>query len=75
VASCECHPCADSSTSQGSHGKNRFHDYFWIHAKSSGEISAHQYMLMGSHVYAFMLKERTYGKVTVILIIGLLTIW
>ena len=74
VASCECHQCEELRTSQGSHDKERFGDYHTIQPKSPDLISDHQYMLMASHVYAFMLKERTYGMLAIFVALKLLTV-
>ena len=74
VASCECYHCEELKTSQESHDKERFGDYHVIQPKSPDLISDHQYMLMTSHVYAFMLKERTYGMLAIFVALKLLTV-
>jgi hypothetical protein len=39
-----------------------FSDYDDIKPKEKKELSEHQYMLLASHMFAFILKDRDYGK-------------
>jgi hypothetical protein len=47
------------------HEKQIFGDYYEILPNDPNrtvELSSHQYMIMASHIFAFMLKDRTYGE-------------
>ena len=53
--------CKSSIDAQEIYGKEKFSDYYAIIPHRQAQLSEHQYMLMASHMYAFILKDRTYG--------------
>jgi len=64
VPSCECKECTTTTEVQEVYAKEKFNDYHKISPNNSGELSAHRYMIMASHMFAFSLKDRSYGKFT-----------
>ncbi|PWO29401.1 ATP synthase D chain, mitochondrial [Pyrenophora tritici-repentis] len=64
VPRCECYECT-ANESQEVYAKGKFSDYYRISPSNTGELSAHQYMIMASHMYAFSLKERSYDLLAV----------
>ena len=58
---CECLQCAQSRFLSQVQEVTKFSDYDDIKPKEKEELSDHQYMLFSSHMYAFMLQDRTYG--------------
>jgi len=59
---CECSRCTDFATVEQKYVSATFSDYDNIDPKVTKELSSHQYMLCMSHMYGFILKDRTYGK-------------
>jgi arylamine N-acetyltransferase len=59
---CECSRCTDSDTVKEKYISATFSDYDNIDPKETKELSEHQYMLCMSHMFGFILKDRTYGK-------------
>ena len=61
VARCECQECREVAIVEDVHAMP-FNDYRNIDPRDTGMLTSHQYMLMSSHMFAFILKDRTYGK-------------
>jgi hypothetical protein len=61
VPQCECLECAKSRFLSQVHEVTKFSDYDDINPKEKEELSDHQYLLLASHVYGFILKDRKYG--------------
>lgn len=59
---CECITCNDSAIMGQTHEEMKFSDYEGIDPAKQEELSDHQYMLLASHMYAFILQDREYGK-------------
>jgi len=59
---CECSQCTDLDTTKEKYVSATFSDYDNIDPKETKELSEHQYMLCTSHMFGFILKDRTYGK-------------
>ena len=64
IPKCECHECTTTTESQESYAKEKFSDYYKISPSTTGELSAHQYMIMAPYMFAFSLKDRSWGKST-----------
>lgn len=60
VARCECQECQGAAVVEDVHAMP-LSDYSNIDPRQSGELTSHQYMLMTSHMFAFILKDRKYG--------------
>lgn len=58
---CECNECRFKTASEGTYGEERFRDYDRIDPALTDELTEHQYLLLPSHMFAFMLKDRTHG--------------
>jgi len=61
VPRCECNDCKAELQSQEVYVREKFSGYHAIVPSEQLELSEHQYMLMSSHMYAFVLKDRRYG--------------
>jgi hypothetical protein len=61
IAHCECQECQDTSVVEDVNAMP-FGDYRYIDPKQTEALTDHQYMLMSSHVFAFILKDRLYGR-------------
>ena len=57
---CECSRCTDPAKEK--YLSVTFSDYDSIDPKKTADLSEHQYMLCMSHMFGFILKDRTYGK-------------
>ncbi|KAI0809847.1 hypothetical protein GGR55DRAFT_679077 [Xylaria sp. FL0064] len=57
---CKCNECSDIDTAAQKYIPATFSDYDNIDPKVVNELSEHQYMLCLSHMYGFVLKDRTY---------------
>ncbi|KAI1348458.1 hypothetical protein F5Y01DRAFT_317734 [Xylaria sp. FL0043] len=57
---CKCNKCSDIDTAAQKYIPATFSDYDNIDPKELNELSEHQYMLCLSHMYGFILKDRTY---------------
>ncbi|KAI1289047.1 hypothetical protein F5Y03DRAFT_64840 [Xylaria venustula] len=57
---CKCNKCRDIDTAAQKYIPATFSDYDNIDPKEVDELSEHQYMLCLSHMYGFILKDRTY---------------
>lgn len=64
VARCECQECKPGNEYQETYDKEKFSDYRNIRPDEGMMLSDHQCMLMSSHMFGFILKDRTYGKST-----------
>jgi hypothetical protein len=62
VPHCECNDCRATANQQAIRSQAKFSEYDRIDPKADKELSAHEYLIMSSHMYAFVLKDRTYGK-------------
>lgn len=60
LARCECEECKEAPTVEDVHTM-LFSDYRIIDPEHLDGLTNHQYMLMTSHMFAFILKDRTYG--------------
>lgn len=61
LARCECQECHGfTEVSEEAHTMP-FKDYHRIDSKQVDNLTSHQYMLMTSHMFAFILKDRKYG--------------
>ncbi|KAH7396153.1 hypothetical protein BKA66DRAFT_566658 [Pyrenochaeta sp. MPI-SDFR-AT-0127] len=65
VPRCECKDCKLASISQEIYTQVKFSDYTYINPKEKAALSWHQYLLMPSHMFAFVLKDRTYDFIDV----------
>jgi hypothetical protein len=61
VARCECKQCEDVESLDQRYIATPFSDYDDIIPKETKEMSEHQYLICMSHMYGFILKDRTYG--------------
>lgn len=61
VARCECRECKSAVDIHEIYTKPKFSDYADIRPKKVPGLSDHQYMIMASHMFAFILKDRIYG--------------
>lgn len=59
--SCQCAVCA-AATSETLYQRVAFDDYDDINIDSTTELTEHQYFLCWSHVYAYALQDRLWGK-------------
>lgn len=59
---CECSQCQDLDTVKEEYPSVTFSDYDNIDPKETSMLSEHQYMLCMSHMFGFMLKDRSYGS-------------
>ncbi len=59
---CECNKCTDFNTLKERYISATFSDYDNIDPKETKNLSEHQYMLCMSHMFGFILKDRTYGN-------------
>ena len=62
MARCECKQCNTATTSHESYPPTKFSDYQQIDPAKTEELTEHQYLLLPSHMYAFILKDRSYGR-------------
>ncbi|KAK1919974.1 hypothetical protein P3342_002269 [Pyrenophora teres f. teres] len=65
IPKCECYECTAKTESQEVYAKEKFSDYHKISPSDTSELSAHQYLIMASHMFAFSLKERSYDLLAV----------
>ncbi|KAF3045326.1 hypothetical protein E8E11_003333 [Didymella keratinophila] len=64
-AECECKECAAAPVSQETYTRLKFDDYKNIDPVKVIELSEHQYRLLPSHMFAFILKDRAYDLLDV----------
>ncbi|TGJ83182.1 hypothetical protein E0Z10_g5584 [Xylaria hypoxylon] len=57
---CKCSKCRNIDTAAQKYISALFSDYDNINPKEVNEISEHQYMICLSHMFGFILKDRTY---------------
>ncbi|KAI0903084.1 hypothetical protein F4823DRAFT_629696 [Ustulina deusta] len=57
---CKCRECRDIDTAAQKYISATFSDYDDIDPKEVGELSDHQYMIFLSHMFGFILKDRSY---------------
>ena len=62
MARCECKQCNTATTSHASYSPTKFSDYQRIDPTKMQELTEHQYLLLPSHTYAFILEDRSYGR-------------
>ena len=62
VASCECKDCQDHASSKETYLQLKFNDYKEIDPAAEAELTEHQYSIMPSHMFAFVLNDRAYGQ-------------
>lgn len=62
VARCECKDCQNLAASQETYLRLNFSNYREIHPTKESELTDHQYSILPSHMFAFMLNDRNYGK-------------
>ncbi|KAI8947806.1 hypothetical protein F4801DRAFT_559359 [Xylaria longipes] len=62
---CECSVCKNIDTAGERYRPVSFSDYDKINPKDTSELSEHQYMLCMSHMFGFILKDRTYDLLDV----------
>ena len=60
---CECTECEDLDGMKEKYCNTMFSDYYDINPTETKELSEHQYLLCDSHLFAFILKDRTHGKI------------
>ncbi|KAF2111085.1 hypothetical protein BDV96DRAFT_500065 [Lophiotrema nucula] len=65
VPKCECKECASSTPDQEVYTPAKFSDWFQIDPKETEELTEHQYLMLGSHMWAFVLKDRQYDLLDV----------
>jgi len=59
---CECTECEGLKGVKEEYVHTTFGDYDNIDPTETKELSDHQYFLCMSHMFGFILKDRTYGK-------------
>lgn len=60
---CECADCEDLEGVKKEYITTTFSGYDYINPRETKELSEHQYLLCMSHMFGFVLKDRTYGKI------------
>lgn len=60
-ARCECQHCQGAAVVEDVLA-TPFSDYKVIDPKQPEGLTSHKYMLMSSHMFAFVLKDRAYGR-------------
>lgn len=66
IAGCLCYDCSNVSVAfNRAHSHPTYSDYDHIDpfAANMDELSDHQYLLCASHMFGFILKDRTYGEI------------
>jgi hypothetical protein len=61
LARCECKDCRVSYDLQETYDKKPFSDCLDIVPRDVEALEPQQYKIMASHMFAFVLKDRTYG--------------
>lgn len=62
VASCECKDCQEQASSKETYLQLKFNAYKEIDPRKDEELTEHQYSIMPSHMFAFVLNDRAYGQ-------------
>ncbi|KAI8960209.1 hypothetical protein F5Y11DRAFT_358596 [Daldinia sp. FL1419] len=62
---CECHHCIEADVGKEKYVSGTFGDYDNIDPKKCEGLSDHQYFLCMSHMFGFILKDRTYDLIDV----------
>ena len=62
LARCECKDCKALASSQETYAQLKFSDYREIMPARQTELSEHQYSILPSHMFAFVLNDRAYGR-------------
>lgn len=62
IPQCECRTCSALDADRSIYSSPRHSDYDNIIPSKRSELTDHQYLVCASHMYAFVLKDRTYGK-------------
>ncbi|KAI1658642.1 hypothetical protein F4813DRAFT_40288 [Daldinia decipiens] len=62
---CECHYCSELDVGKERYISGTFSDYDSIDPKTRESLSDHQYLLCMSHMFGFILKDRTYDLIDV----------
>ncbi|KAH8708362.1 P-loop containing nucleoside triphosphate hydrolase protein [Phaeosphaeriaceae sp. PMI808] len=65
VPRCECKECKPTFEPLEVYAKHKFTDYADINPKRVETLSEHQYLILSSHMYAFILKDRVYDLLNV----------
>ena len=60
-ARCECNICTNALIPKEEYTPVTFGDYDEIDPKKVKDLSEHQYLICGSHMFGFILKDRVYG--------------
>lgn len=61
LAHCECKGCQAHASSRETHLRLKFSEYREILPTKVERLSDHQYSILPSHMFAFVLNDRTYG--------------
>ena len=61
VPQCECEKCEESRSEHEVSKMTMFFEYDEIDPKKKSDPSSHQYLLMASHMFAFVLRDRQFG--------------
>lgn len=61
VPQCECKECAPSHKQEEVFTPLKYSNYDRVDPKAVEELSWHQYLIMSSHMFGFILKDRQYG--------------
>ncbi|KAF2236170.1 P-loop containing nucleoside triphosphate hydrolase protein [Viridothelium virens] len=64
-ARCECNPCAKALDPKEEYIPVTFGDYDEIDPRKVQDLSEHQYLVCSSHMFGFILKDRTYDYVDI----------
>jgi hypothetical protein len=64
VARCECKECKPANISEEVYARAKFSDYDDIDLAKTHELTEHQYLILPSHMFAFVLKDRLYGELS-----------
>lgn len=62
VARCECKECGAHTSSQVTYLRLPFHDYNEVNPAKVRGLNDHQYSILPSHMFAFVLNDREYGE-------------
>ncbi|XPT04388.1 hypothetical protein M3J09_013467 [Ascochyta lentis] len=65
VARCECNDCRAAAASQKIYPRLKFSEYSNIDPTKESRLTEHQYSILPSHMFAFVLNDRSYDLLNV----------
>lgn len=66
IPRCECKDCSIAAETRQTYGKECFDSYYSITPYEADDLTPHHFLLMSSHMCAFILKDRIHGMLTVV---------